>query len=70
MNTYTLSEPRFASTFSNVVRIPKRVEIGAEPGITFELGGPSSPRTPNDSTPRAVDGVSVLVTTGRLERFA
>ena len=44
MNTQTLGEPRFASTLSHTisddVRIPERIEIGAEPGITFELAGP------------------------------
>ena len=44
MNTHTLGEPRFASTFSHTisddVRIPERIEIGAEPGIKFELAGP------------------------------
>ena len=44
MNTNTLGEPRFASTFSHTisddVRIPERIEIGAEPGIKFELAGP------------------------------
>ena len=44
MNTHTLGEPRFASTLSHTisddVRIPERIEIGAEPGITFELAGP------------------------------
>jgi hypothetical protein len=43
MNTHTLGEPRFASTLSHTisdaVRIPERIEIGAEPGITFELAG-------------------------------
>ena len=41
MNTHTLGEPRFASTLSHTisddVRIPERIEIGAEPGIKFEL---------------------------------
>ena len=44
MNTDTLGEPRFASTLSHTisddVRIPERIEIGAEPGIKFELAGP------------------------------
>jgi putative transport protein len=44
MNTHTLGEPRFASTLSHTisddVRIPERIEIGAEPGIRFELAGP------------------------------
>jgi 6-phosphofructokinase 1 len=44
MNTPTLGEPRFASTLSHTkndeVRIPERIEIGAEPGIQFELAGP------------------------------
>jgi 6-phosphofructokinase 1 len=44
MNTHSLGEPRFASTRSHTisddVRIPERIEIGAEPGIKFELAGP------------------------------
>ena len=44
MNTHSLGEPRFASnrghTISDDVRIPERIEIGAEPGIKFELAGP------------------------------
>jgi len=44
MNTPTLGEPRFASTISHTisdeVRIPERIEIGAEPGLKFELAGP------------------------------
>jgi 6-phosphofructokinase 1 len=44
MNTPTLGEPRFASTLSHTmsddVRIPERIEVGAEPGIQFELAGP------------------------------
>jgi 6-phosphofructokinase 1 len=44
MNTPTLGEPRFASTLSHTkndeVRIPERIEIGAEPGIQLELAGP------------------------------
>src|SRR6476469_3227310 len=44
MNTPTLGEPRFASkishTISDEVRIPERIEIGAEPGLKFELAGP------------------------------
>jgi len=43
MNTPTLGEPRFASTLSHTISddvpIPERIEIGAEPGITFELAG-------------------------------
>jgi len=44
MNTPTLGEARFASTRSHTVsddiRIPERIEIGAEPGLQFELAGP------------------------------
>ena len=44
MNTPTLGEPRFASTISHTisdeVRIPERIEIGAEPGLKFELARP------------------------------
>ena len=44
MNTPTLGEARFNSTHSHTVsdeiRIPERIEIGAEPGLQFELAGP------------------------------
>jgi 6-phosphofructokinase 1 len=44
MNTPTLGEARFASTRSHTtrdeVRIPERIEVGADPGIQFELAGP------------------------------
>ena len=44
MNTPTLGEPRFASTRSHAVsddiRIPERIEVGAAPGLEFELAGP------------------------------
>jgi 6-phosphofructokinase 1 len=44
MTPPTLGEPRFASTLSHTmsddVRIPERIEVGAEPGIQFELAGP------------------------------
>ena len=44
MNTHSLGERRFPSTISHTmsddVRIPERIEIAAEPGITFELAGP------------------------------
>lgn len=44
MNTPTLGEPRFASSHSHTIsddlRIPKRIEIGADPGLQFELAGP------------------------------
>ena len=44
MNTPTLGEARFASTKNHTtdddIRIPERIEIGAEPGISFELAGP------------------------------
>ena len=41
---HPLGEPclgfTFRHTISDDVRIPERIEIGAEPGITFELAGP------------------------------
>lgn len=44
MNTPTLGEPRFASDFthsvSDDIRIPERIEVGADPGILFERAGP------------------------------
>lgn len=44
MNTPTLGEPRFNSkrshTISDDVRIPERIEVGADPGLQFELAGP------------------------------
>ncbi len=44
MNTPTLGEARFPSklshTISDDVRIPERIEVGAEPGLQFELAGP------------------------------
>ena len=44
MQTPTLGEPRFASTKSHMtsdeIRIPERIEVGAEPGLQFELAGP------------------------------
>lgn len=44
MLTPTLGEARFASTKSHTIsddlRIPERIEIGAEPGLLFELAGP------------------------------
>jgi 6-phosphofructokinase 1 len=44
MQTPTLGEPRFPSTKSHAVtddiRIPERIEVGAEPGLQFELAGP------------------------------
>ncbi len=44
MQTPTLGEARFASAKSHTirddVRIPERIEIGAEPGLQFELAGP------------------------------
>ena len=46
MNAPTLGEARFASklthTISDDVRIPERIETGAEPGLEFELAGPRS----------------------------
>ncbi len=44
MNTPTLGEPRFASrlthTIDDAIRLPERIEIGADPGEQFELAGP------------------------------
>jgi len=44
MQTPTLGEPRFVSTRSHTIsddiRIPEHIEIGAEPGLQFELAGP------------------------------
>lgn len=44
MNTPVLGESRFRSklrhTISEDVRIPERIEIGADPGLQFELAGP------------------------------
>jgi 6-phosphofructokinase 1 len=44
MNTPNLGKPRFASRFtqttSDELRIPERIELGAEPGPSFEVAGP------------------------------
>ena len=44
MQTPTLGEARFASTrthtISDDVRIPEYIEVGADPGLQFELAGP------------------------------
>ncbi|HZS17251.1 MAG TPA: ATP-dependent 6-phosphofructokinase [Candidatus Udaeobacter sp.] len=44
MNIPTLGEPRLNSkrthTISDQIRIPERIEIGADPGLQFELAGP------------------------------
>ncbi len=44
MSIPTLGEPRFISsrshTVSDEIRIPERIEIGAELGLQFELAGP------------------------------
>ena len=44
MNTPTLGQPRFASsnsqTISDDLRIPEQIEIGADPGLQFEVAGP------------------------------
>jgi 6-phosphofructokinase 1 len=44
MNTPTLGEPRFSSTRSQTtgddIRIPERIEVGAEAGLQFEQAGP------------------------------
>jgi hypothetical protein len=43
MRTPTLGEARFATpknhTVSDEVRIPERIEVGADPGLQFELAG-------------------------------
>ena len=48
MQTPTLGEARFAFTQSHPVsddiRIPERIEIGADPGLQFEVAGPRSRR--------------------------
>jgi 6-phosphofructokinase 1 len=44
LDTPTLGEPRIASTrshtVSDAIRIPERIELGAEPGLLFEQAGP------------------------------
>lgn len=44
MNTPTLGQPQFASklthTVGDEIRIPERIEIGADPGLEFEQAGP------------------------------
>jgi 6-phosphofructokinase 1 len=44
MNTPTLGQPRFESkrshTIGDDVRIPERIETGADPGLQFEVAGP------------------------------
>jgi len=44
MNTPTLGQARFASRFTHTVsdqqRVPERIELGVEPGHSFELAGP------------------------------
>jgi len=44
MNCPSLGQPRFDSrlthTISDDVRIPERIEVGADPGLQFELAGP------------------------------
>lgn len=46
MNIPTLGHPRFSSKLSHTIgddrRIPERIEIGAKPGLEFELAGPRS----------------------------
>ena len=46
MNTPSLGEPRLKSPLrravSDDVRIPERIELGAPPGLQFELAGPRS----------------------------
>src|SRR4051794_26690022 len=44
MQTPTLGEARFTAKANHAVdddvRIPERIEVGAEPGLQFELAGP------------------------------
>ena len=44
MNTPTLGKPRFASRFSHTIsderHVPEHIELGKEPGLSFELAGP------------------------------
>src|SRR5215207_9114533 len=44
MQIPNLGEAHFASTLSHTInddiRIPERIEVGAEPGLQFELAGP------------------------------
>src|SRR3954462_6641118 len=44
MQTPTLGESRFSAklshTINDEIRIPERIEIGADPGLQFELAGP------------------------------
>jgi 6-phosphofructokinase 1 len=44
MNITNLGTPRFDSPLSNTInddgRVPERIEVGAEPGLQFELAGP------------------------------
>lgn len=44
MNTPTLGKPHFSSKLSHTIgddiRIPERIEVGAKPGLEFELAGP------------------------------
>jgi 6-phosphofructokinase 1 len=46
VKTPTLGQPRFDSHLSHTidddVRIPERIEVGADPGLQFELAGPRS----------------------------
>lgn len=44
MNTPTLGEARYVSRFSHTIdddiRIPERIDVGSDPGHTFEVAGP------------------------------
>ncbi|HKO92883.1 MAG TPA: ATP-dependent 6-phosphofructokinase [Polyangiaceae bacterium] len=44
MNTPTLGTPRFSSRFGHTISddrsVPEHIELGAEPGLSFELAGP------------------------------
>jgi 6-phosphofructokinase 1 len=65
METSTLGPPQFASrashTVSDDVRIPERIEIGAGPGLQFELAGPRAKLFFNPKVTRAA-----IVTCGGL----
>jgi len=49
MNTSTLGEARFASrhspTVNDSIRIPEHIEVGADPGLDFQVAGPRAKRS-------------------------
>jgi 6-phosphofructokinase 1 len=57
MNTTTLGTPCFPSplkrTLSDDIRIPQRIEVGADPGFLFELAGPRAKLFFNPAQTRA-----------------